>query len=80
MLEVYERVLPSRSVSTLVGIAVIALVLFGFQSVLHISRSRVLVRIAGSLNEAVSERVYQVLVKQPLKAPRPRRPLNLSGR
>ena len=69
MLEVYDRVLPSRSVPTLVGIAVIALVLFGFQGVLDIIRSRVLVRIAGSLDEAVSERVYRVLVKQPLKAP-----------
>ncbi|TAJ37333.1 MAG: type I secretion system permease/ATPase [Reyranella sp.] len=69
MLEVYDRVLASRSVPTLVGISVLALVLFGFQGVLDIIRSRVLVRIAGSLDEAVSQRVYHVLVKLPLKAP-----------
>ena len=31
MLEVYDRVLPSRSVPTLVGLAILALVLYGFQ-------------------------------------------------
>jgi PrtD family type I secretion system ABC transporter len=70
MLEVYDRVLPSRSVPTLMGIAILAVVLVSVQGVLDIIRSRLLVRIAGSLDEAVSERVYQVLVKQPLKAPR----------
>lgn len=69
MLEVYDRVLASRSVPTLVGISVLALVLFGFQGVLDVVRSRVLVRIAGSLDEAVSQRVYHILVKLPLKAP-----------
>ncbi|MGQ0583324.1 MAG: type I secretion system permease/ATPase [Reyranella sp.] len=69
MLEVYDRVLASRSVPTLVGISVLALVLFSFQGVLDIIRSRVLVRIAGSLDEAVSQRVYHILVKLPLKAP-----------
>ena len=71
MLEVYDRVLPSRSVPTLVGITILALVLFGFQGFLDIVRSRVLVRIAGSLDEAVSCRVYRVLVTLPLKAPTP---------
>ena len=61
MLNVYDRVLTSRSVPTLVGISILALVLFGFQGVLDIIRSRVLVRIAGSLDESVSQRVYQLL-------------------
>jgi ATP-binding cassette subfamily C protein PrsD len=69
MLQVYDRVLPSRSVPTLVGISVLALILYGFQGVLDIIRSRVLVRIAGSLDEAVSQRVFQVLVKLPLCRP-----------
>ena len=69
MLEIYARVLASRSVPTLVGISLLALVLYGFQGVLDIIRGRVLVRIAGSLDEGVSQRVYQILVKLPLKAP-----------
>jgi PrtD family type I secretion system ABC transporter len=73
MLEIYDRVLPSRSVPTLVGIAILALALFALQGILDIIRGRLLVRIAGLLDDAVSERVYQVLVKQPLKAPTERR-------
>ena len=67
MLEVYDRVLPSRSVPTLVGITLLALVLFGFQGVLDIIRSRLLVRVGSSLDGAVSERVHHVLMKLPLK-------------
>lgn len=72
MLEVYDRVLTSRSVPTLVGITLLAAVLYGFQGILDIIRSRVLVRIAGALDEAVHRRIYQVLVQLPLKAPSPR--------
>jgi ATP-binding cassette subfamily C protein len=67
MLEVYDRVLPSRSVPTLVGITLLALVLFGFQGVLDIIRSRLLVRVGSSLDGALSERVHHVLMKLPLK-------------
>jgi ATP-binding cassette subfamily C protein len=67
MLEVYDRVLPSRSVPTLVGITLLAVLLFGFQGVLDVIRSRILVRVGGSLDEAVSERVHHVLMKLPLR-------------
>ncbi len=69
MLEVYDRVLPSRSVPTLVGIAVLALVLYGFQGVLDIVRSRVLLRIGRCLDEALSQRVYRIFMRLPLVAP-----------
>src|SRR6186997_2650027 len=68
MLEVYDRVLPSRSVPTLVGLAVIAFVLYAFQGVLDVLRGRVLVRIGASLDEALSGRVFDILVRLPLKA------------
>src|SRR5437588_12830790 len=45
MLEVYDRVLPSRSVPTLVGLAVLAAGLYAFQGILDFLRSRILVRI-----------------------------------
>ena len=67
MLEVYDRVLPSRSVPTLVGLLVIAAVLYVFQGLLDICRGRVLTRIGGSLDERLHERVYDVLIRQPLK-------------
>ena len=66
MLEVYDRVLPSRSVPTLVGMTLLALILFSIQGVFDIVRSRILVRVGSSLDEAVSERVHHVLMKLPL--------------
>lgn len=69
MLEVYDRVIPSRSIPTLVGIALLALVLYIFQGIIDAIRSRVLVRIAGSLDESVSQRVYRIQIKLPLMAP-----------
>lgn len=68
MLEVYDRVLPGRSVPTLVAISILALVMFGFQGLLDILRSRVLVRIAGSVDQAMSGRVFDLAARLPLKA------------
>jgi ATP-binding cassette subfamily C protein len=67
MLEIYDRVLPSRSVPTLIGIAVIASVLFAFQGVLDVFRGRVLTRIGASLDEALHARVFDLIVRLPLK-------------
>jgi len=71
MLEVYDRVLPGRSVPTLVAISILALVMFGFQGVLDIVRGRVLVRIARSVDQTLSGRVFDLAAKLPLKAMAP---------
>ena len=68
MLEIYDRVLPSRSVPTLVALAIIAAGLYAALGVLDLIRSRILVRIGASLDESISERVYDGLVRLPLKA------------
>ena len=67
MLEVYDRVLPSRSVPTLIGLCVIAAFLFAMLGVLDLIRSRLMVRIGSSLDEALSGRVYETLIRLPLK-------------
>jgi ATP-binding cassette subfamily C protein len=67
MLEVYDRVIPSRSVPTLVALSVLAFGLFMFQGVLDLIRGRVLVRIGASIDGALSKRVYHTLVNLPLK-------------
>src|SRR5947207_1499536 len=71
MLEVYDRVLPSRSVPTLVALSILALTLFAFQGALDIIRSRILVRVAASLDERLSGRVYDLVVQLPLRANTP---------
>lgn len=68
MLEIYDRVLPSRSVPTLVGLVIIATILFLSMGVLDLIRGRILVRIGASLDESLSARVYETLVRLPLKA------------
>jgi PrtD family type I secretion system ABC transporter len=68
MLEVYDRVLPSRSVPTLVGLIVLAAGLYIAQGILDLLRGRILVRIGSSLDEALSPRVFQTVVRLPLLA------------
>lgn len=65
MLEIYDRVLPSRSAATLVTLSVIALVLFVAQGLLDFTRSRLLTRIGASFDEAVSGRMFEALVRMP---------------
>ena len=67
MLQVYDRVLPSHSVPTLIGLAILTAALFSFQGVLDAIRSRVLLRIGGSISEDLSARVYKAVIRLPLK-------------
>ena len=68
MLEIYDRVLPSRSVPTLVGLVVLAGGLYVAQGILDLIRGRILVRIGTSLDEALSGRVFETVVRLPLIA------------
>jgi len=67
MLEVYDRVIPSRSVPTLIGLCVLALILYVMQGLLEAIRARVLVRIGMALDESLSGRVFDVTVRAPLR-------------
>jgi PrtD family type I secretion system ABC transporter len=67
MLEIYDRVLPSRSIPTLLGLAAIAALLYAFQYVIDLLRGRILVRIGVWLDEALSRRVYAIIAQLPLK-------------
>src|SRR5262245_6881096 len=69
MLQVYDRVLPSRSVPTLVALSVLATALFAFQGFLDMTRARILVRIGSFLDEQLSARVYDAVARLPLTAP-----------
>jgi PrtD family type I secretion system ABC transporter len=63
MLEVYDRVLPSRSVPTLLGLSILAAILLIFQALLEITRGRLLVRIGTRLDHRLSPRVYEAVVR-----------------
>jgi PrtD family type I secretion system ABC transporter len=70
MLEIYDRVLPSRSVPTLIGIGILAGGLYAAQGMLDFIRSRVLVRIGSALDEDVSGRVFDTILRLPMKVGR----------
>ena len=88
MLEVYDRVLPSRSVPTLVGLSGPGGHPFDLPGALDDTRGRLLVRIGGQLDGRLSPRVYDATRAharasregRPAAGPRPRHdPLFLSG-
>ena len=66
MLEVYDRVLPSRSVPTLIGLIVLAAFLYMAQGILDLIRGRILGRVGTSLDEALNARIFDIVVRLPL--------------
>ena len=67
MLEVYDRVLPSHSLPTLIALSVLLVILLGTQSVIDLIRSRILVRFGASFDEAVGRRIYEIVTMMPLR-------------
>jgi ATP-binding cassette subfamily C protein len=67
MMQVYDRVLPSRSIPTLVSLTIIVAAVYAVQGFLDSIRGRMLVRIGYSLDEALNGRVFEAVVRLPLK-------------
>lgn len=70
MMEVYDRVLPSRSIPTLLGLLALVVVLYLFQGFFDGIRGRLLVRVGMSLDRALCRRIYETLVRLPMEAPK----------
>ena len=81
MLQVYDRVLASSSMPTLVWISVLMAVLYAFMGFLEFVRSRVLVRIGDKLEKDLGKRTFSIWLKQGLygKAGQRHRPLQDLG-
>lgn len=71
MLQVYDRVLPSRSVATLVGLSFIVLLAYLFQGYFDALRMRMLARIAALFDAGLQEPIHLALAVLPLKGARP---------
>lgn len=63
MLQVYDRVVPGRSVPTLVGLVVLAGLLFFFQGLLDFLRARLLVRMGLVVDARLSGDVFTTLLR-----------------
>lgn len=66
MLQIYDRVIPSRSLPTLVALSAIAAVLYAGQGALDVLRSRVLVRIGRRIEERLGPRMFDIVRRAPL--------------
>ena len=61
MLQIYDRVIPSSSVPTLIALCVIVLVLYAYYGVLEFIRSRLMVRLGRRIEERLRNRVFDVV-------------------
>lgn len=62
MLQVYDRVLASRSVPTLVALTALVIVLYAFVALLDALRSRMVIRIGSQVDAAWSLRLFRAVL------------------
>lgn len=67
MMQVYDRVLSSRSVPTLVALSVLAIVLYLFLGILELIRSRILSRIGEKIEEQLGGETFDAVMLLPLR-------------
>lgn len=67
MLQVYDRVLTSKSVPTLVALGVLVVVLFVFMGLLELLRSRILSRIGRKTDEDFGHTIFDKVLHHSLK-------------
>ena len=63
MLQLYDRVVTSRSLSTLFFLTLIVMILFVMMGIFEVLRSRILIVFATQLDKTLSERVYDAIFK-----------------
>ncbi len=66
MMQVYDRVLGSNSISTLLMLTLLAAVLFIMLGALEWIRSQILIRVSTRFDVLLNERLYRVLFRQAL--------------
>ncbi|MEM6375187.1 MAG: type I secretion system permease/ATPase [Pseudomonadota bacterium] len=69
MLQVYDRVLGSRSVETLLALSVLVLFLYGMMGFLDYARGRVMGRVAARFQARLDRRVFDAVVRKSALAP-----------
>lgn len=67
MLQVYDRVIPSRNETTLLMLTIITLGLFALMSLLEYVRSQVILRVGGQLDMQLNSRVYTAAFERNLQ-------------
>jgi ATP-binding cassette, subfamily C, bacterial PrsD len=71
MLQVYDRVIPSRNVATLLGLSAIVVIAYLLQGYFDALRGRMLVRIGALFDAELQPQIYSALVSLPLRGTKP---------
>jgi PrtD family type I secretion system ABC transporter len=71
MLQVYDRVVPSKSIATLVGLSLITAVLYGALGFFDQLRARILIRVGAYVDEVIHPKVFKAVVTMPLRTALP---------
>ena len=66
MLQVYDRVIPSRSIPTLVALSILVAALFAGQAALDYYRANILLYMARSLDERLSPSIFRIITLAPM--------------
>ena len=69
MLQVYDRVLGSRSIETLIGLSVLVVFLYGMMGLLDYARGRIMGRVAARFQARLDRRVFDAVVRKSAVAP-----------
>src|ERR1700758_2262804 len=71
MLQVYDRVIPSRNLATLAGLSLMVLLAYLIQGYFEALRSRMLCRVATLFDVGLQEAIHNALVTLPLRGVKP---------
>ena len=71
MLQVYDRVIPSRNLATLSGLSLMVLLAYLIQGYFEALRSRMLCRVATLFDVGLQEAIHNALVTLPLRGVKP---------
>ncbi|MBL4806380.1 MAG: type I secretion system permease/ATPase [Rhodobacteraceae bacterium] len=74
MLQIYDRVLGSRSVETLVALVVLVAILYAIMGVLDYARGRIAARLGASFQDNLDGRVFDILMRRAVSADERSRP------
>ncbi len=67
MLQVYDRVLTSHNLNTLVALSILAVVLFSFQAILEVFRAQVMRRVSDRVDRQLMPMAHDAALKMPLR-------------
>lgn len=71
MMQVYDRVLASYSIPTLIALSIVAIAAYAFQGWLDVMRTRILLLIGERIDADLGPKVHTAVLDLPLRAQRP---------